>query len=176
MKRQIIKWCLTGLWTVVLFALQSALGERIMLFGIKPNLMPFVVCGLAAWEGAKKGAWYGFFAGLFCDAFFAGAGFFSVLYFLCGYGTGILCERYFSANYVTASLFGAVASVLVNFCQYVIFYMIFERVTVSDMLYIVGVEAAYSLALSVIAYVPLRLCARVTQDRRREYRRIKNRY
>ena len=177
MKRTVIKWILYGLWAVLLFAIQSAYAERMMLFGIKPNLMPFLVCAAAVWEGGKKGAWFGFFVGLLCDAFHTtSAGFYPLLYFACGYGAGKLSETHISANFVTASLFGAISSVIVNFLQYVIFHMIFDRVAAVDMLYIVGVEAAYSLVLSVCAYVPMRFCARMTRDRRTEYRKLKDRY
>jgi len=177
MKRQIIKWLLYSLWTLLLFAIQSALGDRISIAGIKPNLMPFLVCTMAMLEGEKKGAWYGFFVGLLCDAFHpASTGFFPVVYFGCAYGVGILTKRYFSTNYLTAALFGTVVSIVTNVLQYVIFYMIFDRVAAVDMLYIVGVEAVYSLAVSVFAYAPLRWCIRLTRDRQTEYRRMKNRY
>ena len=177
MSRTVIKWILYSLCTIVLFALQSALGDRIAVYGIKPNLMPFLVCALAVSEGRNKGAWFGFFVGLLCDAFYAdSACFFAILYFICGYGAGLLCEKYFSANFVTAALFGLAASVVSNFLLYVIFYMIFEQVSMADMGYIVGMEALYSLVLSVFAYLPIRFCDAVTRDRRTEYRKIRNRY
>ena len=121
MKKQIIRWTLYLIWALVLYAVQSALGGRIEIMGIRPDLMPFLVCACGALEGKKKGAWFGFFIGLLCDAFHPiSTGFFPALYFICAYGTGLLTERHVDTNIVTVGLFGLFASILGNFFQYVI--------------------------------------------------------
>jgi len=174
MIRRTVRWCLYLTWALLLYALQSSLGDRIMIYGIRPDLMPFLVCACAALEGKKKGAWFGFFVGLLCDAFHPiSTGFFPVLYFFCAYFTGVLTERHFDTNILTVGFFGICASVIGNFLQYVVFYMIFLRVPAADMLYITGMEAVYSLLLSALAYLPMKLSAHLTRDTRGEYRKVR---
>ncbi len=156
MKRQLVKWLLYVVFGVMVYTLQTALGGKVMLFGIRPNLVPFLICAVAVFEGEKCGSWYAFFIGIICDTFHPiSIGFFSIVYFALAYGVGIVTKKYLTVGFLTTLLLGVLVSVFTNILLYVVFYMIFESVHVLDMLYITWIEAVYSLSLSFIVYLPI---------------------
>ena len=164
--RETVKWSLYVCIALLLFGMQSAWGGSIQLWGIHPNLVPFLVGSLAVWEKPKASAWFGFLVGLLCEGFQpVSIGFFPVVYFLCAWACAELSRRYFRACFVTAFLFGIGISVISNVLSYVVFYMIFAQVTGLEFLRLAGMEIVYSGVLSWIAYVPIRFVRHVTKQR-----------
>jgi len=95
----------------VAFVLDTALGHRIAIRGVRPDLSLAALAPVALAVRAAGGAWLGLFAGILRGSFVSLAfGSYAVSRCLAGWLTGLLQERFFRDNLLVTVAAGLMAS------------------------------------------------------------------
>ncbi len=147
-RQSIIKWCMYGLLLWFVCAIQISLPLRVSDVHAVPIIAMAVVA--AVLEGPRGGAVYGFFAGLLCDAFTAGAdGFFAIYMLIAGYVVGAVVRRYFRVSLMTALIWAFAAHAVADLLYFLFFMLIPGRAGPSAL-----AQVALPELLLTLPYVP----------------------
>lgn len=96
------KWGLYGLALLLVYLAQVLVTDRVLLFGVRPDLIPVAIVAVAILEGAAGGAGFGLAAGLFYMAAFYNAGILAIVLFpLAGLLVGMMAEHVLQNNFLS---------------------------------------------------------------------------
>ncbi|MDD4715996.1 MAG: rod shape-determining protein MreD [Oscillospiraceae bacterium] len=100
-----IKWSVYSLALLLVYFLQTLVTDRILIFGVRPDLIPVAIAAVAVLEGGVGGAGFGLGAGLFSLAVFHSAGILALLiYPLAGALVGLLAEYVLQNTFLSCAL------------------------------------------------------------------------
>lgn len=96
---------------ILFFILQTVFGEKLTLWGVKPEVLPFAAAAIGVLSGKTAGAWLGFLGGLLCDVISPwGLGPRAAVFFLAGAVAGELSRMTLRRGFLLAFLFGLAAA------------------------------------------------------------------
>lgn len=133
--------------------MQSAFGDSMGVFGVKPNLiLIFVIC-LGVLKGSVSGAKGGLAAGLTTDLLMGRyIGFYGLIFMYGGMAAGTVNRRFHKENYLPVIF----ASFLLSIAVESIIYLSIRINSNMDYVYVLGkyllVEALYNMILSIFFY------------------------
>lgn len=100
-----IKWSLYGVGLLFVLLMQIFITDRIIIFGVRPILIPLAVVIVAAFEGTVGGAGFGLYAGILSFAAFYEANIpLIIIYPVIGLLTGLIAEYIIQSNLVCSFL------------------------------------------------------------------------
>ena len=115
MKQALKYLILTGLF-LLLYCIQSAFAQKLTVWGVSPDILPYAVAAVAVFCGQTAGAWLGAFAGFLTDMSSpVGLGLAMPVWFLVGAFGGKWTKRYLRRGFSGVFLFGLAASVAERF-------------------------------------------------------------
>lgn len=101
----LIKWSLYGLALLLIYLLQTLVTDRILILGVRPDLIPVAIVAVAILEGGVGGAGFGLGAGLFSVAAFYDVSILIILiYPLAGAIVGLVAEYVLQNNFLSCFL------------------------------------------------------------------------
>jgi len=123
-RKKIVKWLCFGVVYILWLTLQTSFFGKLTVAGAAP-VLPVVFCAsLGAFQGPKRGAAFGIFAGILADSLMGSVGFFTLFCTLTGFAAGALTEdvlsRGFGMAYICA-LVGLVATEIIRMGYYLFF-------------------------------------------------------
>jgi len=115
-RKIIFTWCVYSLAALVLLLLQSALLNRLHLWGVHPFLPPCIAAIVATYSSRRGGVMFGLILGLFCDLVIAGLFplFYTVTLSICALCSGILSRRFLQPGFACSM---AVCAASLLFCS-----------------------------------------------------------
>ena len=105
------KWTVYALATLVLFALQYLLLNRLEMWGIRPFLYPMLPAVVSSYEGLRRGSVFSLCLGLVCDILLPGPfeGFFAVTFTAVGILSGRIGESALPSGWLCGLLVSALS-------------------------------------------------------------------
>lgn len=157
--RKILKNAAFIAFVLLIFILQTTLGAKLMLWGVKPDLMPFLAAALGVVAGKTAGAWLGFLGGTLCDlASPFGMGPRMAVCFLAGAVSGELVRKVLRRGFPAAFLLGLAAALSANLLDVLIGAA--RGLPLPYLLRDAAFAVLYSTFASPLAYFPLRALSR----------------
>lgn len=119
-----------------------------------PNPALVSIVTIALFKGKYYGAFFGLFMGLFQDILFGDViGIYAFIYFLIGYGSGMLNHLLNNENTITHVIFTGIATVAYNFMFFVIMYFLSRNISLAASIKrIFSIEILYNFILAFIFY------------------------
>lgn len=148
-----------ALLLMAVFLLQSLIGNRVTLLGVKALYMPVAVVAIGLFEGGVWGGLLGLAAGYFCDLGFAeNTVLFTLLFPAFGFFAGVLGKYYLHKGFVSCLALAAAALIITSGCQ--MFQFLFFTDTNKWAVLRTGlIQTLWSLPFTVVAYFPCRSIA-----------------
>ena len=108
------KWFLYAMAALLCIAVQTALLQRITLWGVIPFIYPLVAAIPASFEGPAAGALYGLCIGVLCDSLLPGPipCFYTLLFLVTAILSGVLAHGLLSAGMVCSLAISVLAFLL----------------------------------------------------------------
>lgn len=158
-KDNIIRRILLAVMVIVTFILQTTSGFFPAPFGIHSCLLiPATVC-IAMFEREFSGLFFGLIAGMMLETVSPDSVcFYSVMFTLIGFTSGLLITYLMRNNLVTALIFTFVFSLLLN-SLYCLFFYVFDGIEISFVFYLkyYFASAVYTTIFTPIFYFLVRL-------------------
>ena len=149
-----MKYFFLLLATLIGLILQSTYFEGLKVAGLKPDLVMLIVVFYAVQQGAKKGAFFGFAAGLLEDVFAAKfLGIHAVIKAVIGFAAGMLEKRVYKEN-IFAPAFVSFLATFVQEAGYIIIRQLAGGLTHNSIPFLksVGILAGFHMLLAIIGY------------------------
>ena len=149
------KWTVYALGTLALFALQSLLLERIVLWGLRPFIYPILPAVLSSYEGLRRGSVFSLTLGVVCDLLLVGPfdGFFTLLFTAIGIISGLVGENLLPPGWLCSLSVGTMGLLLTGLGRIAVL-MFREGGHLLLMFHIALAETALSLP-ALLAILPL---------------------
>lgn len=151
---------------LILYLLQFSRGTRLRLWGISPDLLPFLLSAVALFEGPYAGCALGFIVGLL-TAVNSGApeGLLALYYGLGCLGLGWFTARHMRRTLPAALLCGAALSGVKTLLTFFFFYALVYRAHSLGGLIRSGYSLLFSMALAPLIYWAVKkIHARFTEE------------
>ena len=151
------------------FLLQSTLFQHISFAGIVPNLMIIATSAFGFMEGRVDGMCVGFVCGLLTDIFYGSVlGLNALIYLYIGYANGAANRGFYPDDIKFPLLFISISDLLYLMLTYFTGFLFRARFDLGYyFIRLMIPELIYTIALSLLIYLPLRRVF-VRIDRRRE--------
>ena len=134
------------------FILQMVLGDKLTLWGVKPELLPFAAAAAGVLAGKTTGAWLGFFGGVLCDITSPwGLGPRAAVFFLAGAVAGEITRHLLRRSPLVAFPIGLAAAALTQLADAVVHTAL--GVPWHDMILSAGYGTLYAVILSPISWI-----------------------
>ena len=160
-RRKTLKVLLYALAIIIIYLLQSVAFESIRLFGVKPLIMPMAVVGMAMFEGGRKGAAFGLFAGIMCDMAMAQPMIvFTIFMTVVGMVVGILSDSVITRRFPSYLLCSVAAIVFLTALQ-ALGTALFASVELHVLLDVAWKQAVYSAVFILPLYFPFKYIAKI---------------
>jgi hypothetical protein len=128
-KRDVFKYALYVLLTLIVFAIQSSRLIDVQIFGAAADVMPFIVAALALYEGPYAAGGIGFLAGLLLSLHSDSLeGLDSLFLALFGVVFAMLSTMFFRENIMLCFTAGAVCLAGTELVKYVFYYYLADGV------------------------------------------------
>ena len=127
-RRKTVKWLCFGLVYILWLILQTSFFGKLTVAGAAPVLPVVFAASLGVFEGAKRGAAFGLFAGIVADALMGSVGFFTLMCTLCAFGAGALTENVLSRGFGMAYLCAVVGLVVTEVLR-MGYYLFFQSLS-----------------------------------------------
>ena len=153
----------------LIFLLQSTLFQHISFAGIVPNLMIIATSAFGFMEGRVDGMCVGFVCGLLTDIFYGSVlGLNALIYLYIGYANGAANRGFYPDDIKFPLLFISISDLLYLMLTYFTGFLFRARFDLGYyFIRLMIPELIYTIALSLLIYLPLRRVF-VRIDRRRE--------
>lgn len=155
-KRTIFKILTVGLLIVLIFSFWAVFAEKLRLFGLRADVMPFLAAFCTVFFGKEWGAGFGCFIGVLVDAASGKtAGFYTILFMVFAILIGLLSERYYRTHLFGGLFSGYVLYLTANLLR-LLFSFVFKGDTSFSLFFTYFLPAGlYSLVWSIPAYMIL---------------------
>lgn len=119
-----------------------------------PNPALVSVVSLALFKGKYYGAFFGLTMGLFQDIILGDIiGVYGLIYFLIGYGIGIIQDSINNENVLVHIIFAGIGTIAYNFMYFVVMFFLSRDMTISySLTRIFSIEILYNCILAIILY------------------------
>ncbi len=147
------------LFLFVLYILQAFVFPRVLLWGVKPLIMPAAAIGVGYFSGGIKGGVFGLFCGLLCDAAFDSTPLFTFLLPILGLAAGMVSEYYLIPgpfSYILCSFGGLLVISVFQMFSFVVFKNTKIAAAAETALY----QSLYSMIFVLLLYLPERFLTR----------------
>lgn len=143
---------------IVCFLLQSTLFQYIAFAGIVPNLMIMITSIFGFMEGRTDGMLVGFACGLLMDIFYGSVlGINALIYLLIGYASGVANRGFYPDDIKFPILFIALSDTACLILTYITGFLFRARFNVGYyFIHLMLPELIYTIAVSIVFYIPLR--------------------
>ncbi|MCR5238394.1 MAG: rod shape-determining protein MreD [Lachnospiraceae bacterium] len=143
---------------IICFLLQSTLFHYIAFAGIVPNLMIIITSILGFMEGRTDGMLAGFLCGLLTDIFYGSVlGMNALIFLLIGYANGALNRVFYPDDIKFPLLFIAASDTACLILTYLTGFLLRARFNMGYyFIHLMLPELAYTIAVSLIVYIPVR--------------------
>ena len=123
-----------------------------LVFLPNPALVSVVV--IAIFKDKYYGAFFGLAMGLFQDLLFGEAiGVYALIYFLIGYGVGVIKNFINNKNIVVAFMFSGISTIIYNLMYFLAMYFLSKRIPLSvAFIRIFSIEILYNAILAIVIY------------------------
>ena len=160
-RRKALKVLLYAVTLITLYLFQAVVFTQIRLLGVRPLIVPIAAVGMALFEGSRKGALYGLFAGILCDVAMAQPMIvFTIFTTLVGIVVGILSDSVLTRRFPSYLLCSIVAIVMLTAIQ-ALGTALFAEVVMRDLVDVAWKQAAYSAVFILPLYFPFKYIARI---------------
>lgn len=139
---------------IINFLLQTTLFNFLRIGGVAPNTALIIIVTIALLKGKKTGAILGLSVGLLQDLMFNDViGVYTLIYFLIGYGVGLVDNKVYKENSFIALIFTGGATILFYLLFNFLMYFLAVDVSFKAMFKnIIFIELIYNLVLSIPIY------------------------
>ena len=156
-KRAAVKIVLLGLITVLTFSFWSVWAEKLRLFSLRADVLPFLAAYIAIFFGKEWGAGFGCFIGVLADTAAEGTmGFYTVFVMIGAILVGLISEKYYRTHLLAGFLSGYALYVLLNLLRLLFFFVIPGKASFLVFFTYFLPAGLYSLLWSVPIYLILR--------------------
>ena len=139
---------------ILFFILQTVYGDKLALWGVKPEVLPFAAAAIGVACGKTAGAWLGFLGGVLCDLTSPwGLGPRAAVFFLAGAVAGEVSRMTVRRSFPLAFPFGLAAAALSQLAD-ALTHAAFGY-PYSDLLRGAGFGTLYSCILFPVAWLPV---------------------
>ena len=151
--QSIFKWLMYSLMLIIFFLLETAVLTRVSLLGVHPLVVPLIVSTVAVFEGPWSGAFFGFSAGIFYDAFIPlSEGFYSIIFLIGCYLIGYLSQSVFQKNFLTSFLWNLIFLSFAQLMFFFIFFLLQSKAGLSALFTTYLPEVGVSMLFSPLIY------------------------
>jgi len=158
--KQALKYLIFAVLVILLYCIQSAFGQRLTVFGVSPNVLPYAAATVAVFCGETSGAWFGALAGFLTDmSSSAGLGLAMPVWFFAGAFGGKWTKQYLRRGFSGVFLFGLAASCAERFGMAL--FSFGTGVPLRFLLLNALKTVLYSALLSPVPYAVFRLTDRI---------------
>lgn len=144
------------LFLIILYILQAFAFPRLVIWGVKPLIIPVAVIGIGFFGGGIWGGVFGIFSGILCDTAFGSTPLFTFVLPLFGLASGMLSEYLLLPGLLSYLISAAVGLVIISFLQ-TFPYFVFNNTNLIAIGRVVLRQTAYSLMFVFLIYYPIRL-------------------
>lgn len=141
------------LFLFVLYIFQAFVFPRVLLFGVKPLILPVAAIGVGYFSGGIKGGVFGLLCGLLCDASFDSTPLFTFLLPLLGLAAGMASEYFLipgPPSYILCSFGGLL---IISFFQ-MFSFVVFRGTRIASAAETALYQSLYSLIFALLLYWP----------------------
>ena len=155
-KRTLFKIITVGLLIVLLFSFWSVCAEKLRLWGLRADIMPFVVAYCTIFFGKEWGAGFGCFIGILADtACGKTAGFYTILFMVLAILIGLISEKYYRTHLFAGLFSGYLLYLIANLLRLIFPLVINGSASVSLLFTYFLPAGLYSLLWSLPIYLIL---------------------
>lgn len=155
-KRTLLKVLTVGFLILLLFSFWSVCAEKLRLFGLRVDVLPFLVAFCTVFFGKEWGAGFGCFIGVLADAASGKtAGYYTILFMVFAILIGFLSDKYYRTH-LFGGLFSGYALYLISNLLRLVFSLVIHGNASFSLFFTYFIPAGlYSLIWSIPAYLVL---------------------
>lgn len=128
---------------IVSLILQGTILPFFTFLKYSPNIALVSLVVIGVFKGRYYGAFFGLAIGLLQDILFQEViGVYALIYFLIGYGVGVLGEASNYENSIVSALFSGLATILYNFMYFISLYFLSKNISIE-----IALERIFSLEI-----------------------------
>jgi len=144
-----------ALFLIILYILQAFVFPRVVIWGVKPLIIPVAAIGIGFFGGGIRGGVFGLFCGILCDAAFDSAPLFTFLLPLLGLAAGLISKYYLIPGFPSYLLCSFGGLIVISVFQ-MFSFIVFKNAGFTAVLKTALFQSVYSLFFAILLYWPVR--------------------